>query len=78
MVLLLTAVKNSDSEVAKSLVCIMQGIRPAKQTDLKAIEELLTPLEKAGITKHRSKKQLMSDIPHFTVVERESKVQSLG
>ncbi|BDA40699.1 Amino-acid acetyltransferase [Coccomyxa sp. Obi] len=51
-----------------------EGIRPAKQTDLKAIAELLAPLEKAGITKHRSRKQLTSDIPHFTVVERESKV----
>ncbi len=56
----------------------MQGIRPAKQTDLKAIEELLAPLEKAGITKHRSRKQLTSDIPHFTVVERESKVPNRG
>ncbi len=53
----------------------MQGIRPARQSDLKAIEELLAPLERAGITKHRSKKALMADIPHFTVVERESKVQ---
>jgi amino-acid N-acetyltransferase len=52
-----------------------QGIRPARQSDLKAIEELLAPLERAGITKHRSRKDLLSDIPSFTIVERESKVR---
>ncbi|KAK9916644.1 hypothetical protein WJX75_005288 [Coccomyxa subellipsoidea] len=51
-----------------------EGIRPARQSDLKAIEELLAPLERAGITKHRSRKDLLSDIPSFTIVERESKV----
>ena len=51
-----------------------QGIRPARQTDLAAIQELLAPLEQAGITKKRSRRELSADIPHFTVVERESKV----
>lgn len=55
-----------------------QGIRPARQSDLKALEELLGPLERAGITKHRPRKQLMADIPCFTVVERESKAPPLS
>jgi len=52
-----------------------QGIRPARQTDLAAIQELLAPLEQAGITKKRSRRELTADIPCFTVVERESKVR---
>ena len=53
-----------------------QGIRPARQTDLAAIQELLAPLEQAGITKRRSRRELTADIPCFTVVERESKVRT--
>ena len=52
----------------------LQGIRPARQTDLAAIQELLAPLEQAGITKKRSRRDLSADLPHFTVVEREAKV----
>ena len=63
------------STCAISLVlAALQGIRPARQTDLAAIQELLAPLEQAGITKKRSRRELSADIPHFTVVERESKV----
>lgn len=51
-----------------------QGIRPARQTDVAAIQELLTPLEQAGITKKRTRRDLYADLQHFTVVERESKV----
>ena len=52
----------------------MQGIRPARQTDVAAIQELLAPLEQAGITKTRTRRDLYADLQHFTVVEREAKV----
>ena len=52
-----------------------QGIRPARQTDVAAIQELLTPLEQAGITKKRTRRDLYADLQHFTVVEREAKVR---
>ena len=55
-----------------------QGIRAARQTDLAAIQELLAPLEQAGITKKRSRRELSADLQHFTVVERESKVRQLS
>ncbi|CAL5225511.1 g8341 [Coccomyxa viridis] len=51
-----------------------EGIRPARQTDVAAIQELLAPLEQAGITKKRTRRDLYADLPHFTVVEREAKV----
>ena len=51
-----------------------QGIRPARQTDVAAIQELLAPLEQAGITKKRTRRDLYADLQHFTVVEREAKV----
>ena len=53
----------------------VQGIRAARQTDLAAIQELLAPLEQAGITKKRSRRDLSADLQHFTVVEREAKVR---
>jgi hypothetical protein len=52
----------------------LQGIRPARMSDLQAIQQLLAPLEAAGITKKRTREQLAADISNFTVVERESKV----
>ena len=56
----------------------VQGIRAARQTDLAAIQELLAPLEQAGITKKRSRRDLSADLQHFTVVEREAKVRQLS
>ena len=46
-----------------------QSIRPARQTDLAAIQELLAPLEQAGITKKRFRRELSADIPFFAVIE---------
>jgi len=51
-----------------------EGIRPAQQMDLDAIEGLLRPLAQAGVTKARSRANLMQDIHSFTVLERESEV----
>lgn len=51
-----------------------EGIRPAQQVDLDAIEALLRPLAQAGVTKARSRESLMQDIHSFTVLERESEV----
>ena len=56
----------------------VQGIRAARQTDLAAIQELPAPLEQAGITKKRSRRDLSADLQHFTVVEREAKVSQLS
>ena len=39
--------------------------------DLGAIQQLLAPLEERGILVKRSREQLLADLPHFTVVERE-------
>ena len=52
-----------------------QGIRPALASDLSALKQLLEPLERAGITKARSREQVAAAIPHFTVVERERKAR---
>lgn len=51
-----------------------EGIRPASPPDVDAIADLLAPLAAAGITRHRSREQIVSDLPTFTVVEREAKV----
>ena len=55
--------------------CARQGIRPALPADLTALKQLLEPLERAGITKARSREQVAAAIPHFTVVERERKAR---
>ena len=51
-----------------------EGIRPASQVDLEAIEGLLRPLAQAGVTKARSRESLRQDLHSFTVLERESQV----
>ncbi|KAL4423548.1 hypothetical protein ABPG77_006571 [Micractinium sp. CCAP 211/92] len=51
-----------------------EGIRRAGMQDLAAIQELLRPLEERGVLVRRSEEQLLSELPHFTVLERESKV----
>lgn len=51
-----------------------EGIRRAGLQDLAAIQELLQPLEERGVLVKRSDEQLLSEIPHFTVLEREAKV----
>ena len=51
-----------------------EGIRPASPMDADAIADLLAPLAAAGITRMRSREEIVSDLPHFTVVEREAKV----
>lgn len=51
-----------------------EGIRPAAMQDLAALQELLRPLEERGVLVKRSEEQLVSELPHFTVLERERKV----
>lgn len=51
-----------------------EGIRAAGPQDLQAIQELLQPLQDAGIMAPRSRGQLLSELACFTVVERDSKV----
>ncbi|GAB4815046.1 hypothetical protein N2152v2_002092 [Parachlorella kessleri] len=51
-----------------------EGIRPAAPQDLAAIRELLAPLEEKGILVRRSPQQMEDELPHFFVLERESKV----
>jgi len=43
--------------------------------DLRAIEQLLAPLEREGVTRKRSRSELAASLPDFTVVERESKAR---
>lgn len=52
-----------------------RGIRPATGGDLRAIEQLLAPLEREGVTRKRSRSELAASLPDFTVVERESKAR---
>ena len=51
-----------------------EGIKPASPAHLDAIEALLAPLVAADVVLPRSREQLIADLPHFTVIERESKV----
>lgn len=51
-----------------------EGIRRAGMQDLASIQELLRPLEERGVLVKRSEEQLLSELPFFTVLERESKV----
>ncbi|EFN52161.1 hypothetical protein CHLNCDRAFT_7287, partial [Chlorella variabilis] len=51
-----------------------EGIRRAGMQDLASIQELLRPLEDRGVLVKRSEEQLLSELPYFTVLERESKV----
>lgn len=46
-------------------------MRAATKEDLGGIAELLAPLEQKGILKPRSREQLKSELPHYTVIERE-------
>ena len=52
----------------------LQGIRGALPQDLRSIEALLKPLEEKGILAPRSRPQLIQDLPHFRVAERDGKV----
>lgn len=51
-----------------------EGIRPASPVDADSIAELLAPLAAAGITKPRSRSEIVSELSNFTVLEREAKV----
>ena len=44
-------------------------------TDIDAIMDLLTPLAVAGITRMRSRREIMADLHDFTVVQRENKAR---
>ena len=48
--------------------------RRAEVTDIDAITDLLTPLAVAGITRMRSRQDILADLHSFTVVQRENKV----
>lgn len=48
----------------------------AEVTDIDAIMDLLTPLAVAGITRMRSRSDILADLSSFTVVQRENKVCS--
>ena len=48
----------------------------AEVTDTDAIMDLLTPLAVAGITRMRTRQDILQDLCQFTVVERENKVCS--
>lgn len=56
----------------------MQGIRTAEPGDLDGIQALLRPLEKKGILKPRSHQQLLDDLPHYIVIEREVSFKPLA
>ena len=56
----------------------LQGIRGALPQDLRSIEALLKPLEEKGILAPRSRPQLIQDLPHFRVAERDGKVGEGG
>ena len=49
----------------------------AEVTDIDAIMDLLTPLAVAGITRMRSRQDILSDLHSFTVVQREDKASLL-
>lgn len=52
----------------------MQGIRGAVPQDLAAIQALLQPLEARGVLAPRTDAQLLTDLRHFRVAERDAKV----
>lgn len=51
-----------------------EGIRRAGALDVPAVQELLSPLEAAGIVVQRSEAALTAEIDSFVVIERESRV----
>jgi len=51
-----------------------EGIRPAGPSDISGIEELMAPLVERGVLVQRTREQMATEIPFFTVIERESKV----
>ena len=53
-----------------------EGIRRAGALDIAAVQELLAPLEAAGIVVPRSAAALTAEIDSFVVIERESRVLS--
>ena len=55
----------------------MQGIRGAVPQDLAAIQALLQPLEARGVLAPRTDAQLLNDLRHFRVAERDAKVATL-
>lgn len=55
----------------------MQGIRGAVPQDLAAIQALLQPLEARGVLAPRTDAQLLNDLRHFRVAERDAKVAIL-
>ena len=52
----------------------VQGIRGAVPQDLAAIQALLQPLEARGVLAPRTHAQLLTDLRHFRVAERDAKV----
>ena len=49
-----------------------EGLRTATIDDIGGIMELISPLEEQGALVKRSREQLVLDIKHFTVIERDS------
>lgn len=58
----------------QKIVCELQGIRGAVPQDLAAIQGLLQPLEARGVLAPRTDAQLLTDLRHFRVAERDAKV----
>lgn len=51
-----------------------QGMRKATTDDLAGIAELLAPLEQKGILKPRTREQLKTELPHYTVIDLEGQL----
>jgi len=50
-----------------------EGIRRARPSDLEGLRQLLAPLEAAGVLVARTREELRALVPHFVVLERESR-----
>eukprot|EP00276_Gloeochaete_wittrockiana_P008671 CAMPEP_0184650300 /NCGR_PEP_ID=MMETSP0308-20130426/7819_1 /TAXON_ID=38269 /ORGANISM="Gloeochaete witrockiana, Strain SAG 46.84" /LENGTH=412 /DNA_ID=CAMNT_0027083723 /DNA_START=202 /DNA_END=1437 /DNA_ORIENTATION=+ len=53
---------------------LYEGMRRARLSDITAVEELIKPLEAAGVLIPRSREKLRSEIDSFFVVEREDRI----
>ncbi|GBG87331.1 hypothetical protein CBR_g45391 [Chara braunii] len=51
-----------------------EGMRAARRQDLEAIANLLAPLQEIGVLVKRSEKQLLQELPYYTVIERDANI----
>lgn len=62
------------------LICrdLYEGIRPASETDLHTLQDMLRPLEEEGILVRRSPEELLKDIPNIFIMVRDNVTIACG